>query len=102
MSGYERLKRYRERQSFERELAYLAKNWAELGTDPKTWTARQCASRKRWFIYYMRRRRERESGYPLGPHVARHWVGRAEAEHKRGKRDQGAWNMSVLRHLARF
>src|SRR5215470_9147394 len=30
MSAYARLKRYRERKSFEREMAYLAKDWAAL------------------------------------------------------------------------
>jgi hypothetical protein len=67
MSAYTRLKRYRERRSFERERFYLLKDWAALGTDPKTWTARQCASRKRWWIYYHRRRQERQSGFPLSP-----------------------------------
>lgn len=44
MSAYARLKRYRERRSLHRERQYLAKDWQALGTDPRSWTARQCAS----------------------------------------------------------
>jgi len=99
MSAYDRLKRYRQRRSLERERMYLAKDWPP---GHEHWTARQWASRKRWFIYYHRRRQERESGYPLSPRKARHWVGPAERKRKHQRSNPPTYNMVVLRHWLRF
>ena len=97
MSAYERLKYYRERRSLERERLYLAKDWQALGTDdPRTWTARQCASRKRWLIFYHRRRQARQLGHPLLPREPRHWAGPAERERKRAKLYRPTINLVVV------
>jgi hypothetical protein len=101
MSAYERLKRYRERRSLERERLYLAKDWAGLGTDPRTWNWRQCATRKRWCIYYHRRSQERELGRPLPRRRPNHWAGPAERERKRAKVYRPTCNLVVVRHLLR-
>jgi hypothetical protein len=102
MSAYERLKRFRQRRSLERERLYLAKDWRGLGTDePRTWTARQCASRKRWYLFYHRRRQERELGFPMTARAPRHWAGPAERERRRAKRYCPTINLVVARHLLR-
>jgi hypothetical protein len=98
MSAYARLKRYRQRRSFERERMYLAKHWPP---GHEHWTARQWASRKRWYIYYDRRRQERELGHALSPCKPRHWVGPAERERKRAKLYRPTCNLVVVRHLLR-
>ena len=70
LTPYERLKRYRERRSLEREFDYLSKRWPE---GHEFFTARQWASRKRWYIYYARRREERASGFTFPRRAPRHW-----------------------------
>src|SRR5215469_11322582 len=99
MSAYARLKRYRQRRSLERERTYLAKDWPP---GHEHWTARQWASRKRWFIYYHRRRQERELGFPLSPRRARHWIGPAERERKRRKRNRPTCNPIFYGGWVRF
>jgi hypothetical protein len=101
MSAYARLKRYRERHSLKRERLYLAKDWEALGTEPRTWTARQCASRKRWCIYYDIRRQEREAGHKFPRRQPSHWVGPAERERNRAKLHCPTCNLVVVRHLLR-
>src|SRR5216684_2031244 len=95
-SAYLRLKRYRQKRSLERERMYLAKEWP---AGYEGWNAHQWASRKRWYIYYDRRRQERELGYALLPCKPRHWVGLVERERKRAKLNQSTCNLVVVRHL---
>lgn len=97
--GYLRLKRFRQRRSLERARRYLAKDWEALGTDPKSWTARQCASRKRWWIYYARRTPAQMRGLPLEPWPARHWAGPNEREKKLAKAWKPSVNLALVRHL---
>jgi len=110
-SAYLRLRRYRQKQSLYREEMYLAKCWPP---GYKDWNAHQWAAVKRWWIYYHRRRQERELGFKLPRSQPRHWVSRAEGERKRrnSNRSAGAtgrlpdnrttWNPVVLRHWLRF
>jgi len=84
LTGYERLKRYREKRSLEREDLYLSKRWPE---GYKSFTARQWASRKRWFIFYTRRKEERESGLRFPPKsLPSHWPGEVREKHGRYSR----------------
>lgn len=98
-TAYLRLKRYRQRCSLERERMYLSKRWPP---GHRLWNAHQWAAVKRWYIYYQRRRQEREQGYPLSPRQPRHWVGPAERERKRARLGQPTCNLVVVRHLLRF
>ena len=79
MTGYERLKKYREKKSLERERKYLAKNWRP---ECRYWNARQCAARKRWVIYYTRRANARAAGEPVSPRTPSHWVTAAELKRR--------------------
>jgi hypothetical protein len=79
MTGYERLKKYREKKSLERERKYLARDWRP---ECRYWNARQCAARKRWVIYYTRRARARAAGEPLSPRIPSHWVTAEELQRK--------------------
>ena len=111
MTSYERLKRYRQKQSLYREEMYLAKLWPPAY---RFWNAHQWAAVKRWCIYYHRRRQERELGFKLPPSLPRHWVSRAEGERKRRNinrssgatgrlpDNRGTWNPVALRHWLRF
>jgi len=98
-SGYLRLKRYRERRSLEREQMYLAHLWPP---GSKHWNAHQWAAVKRWYIYYDRRRQEREVGHRFQHQEPRHWVGPLERERERAKLTQPSCNLVVVRHLLRF
>ena len=102
MSAYARLKRYRQRRSLEREQFYVAKDWEALGTDPRTWNWRQCASRKRWCIYYRRRSQERQLRHPLPPRQPRHWAGPAEHKRKRQRRYRPTCNPVYYGSWVRF
>jgi hypothetical protein len=84
MTGYERLKKYREKKSLERERKYLARDWRP---ECRYWNARQCAARKRWVINYTRRANARAAGEPMSPRTPSHWVTAAELKRKleRGK-----------------
>ena len=88
-NAYLRLKRYREKRSLVLEEMYLAKCWP---SEYKSWNAHMWAARKRWCIYYHRRRQEREAGFALGRNQPRHWVSRAEGERKRARRNPGTSN----------
>ena len=97
-SAYQRLKRYRRKRSLDREQMYLAKAWPP---GYELWNAHQWAAVKRWYIYYSRRRQERESGFPMSVRKARHWVGPAQRERQRLKRNRPTCNLVVVRHLLR-
>lgn len=97
--AYLRLKRFRERRSLERERLYLAKAWESLGTDTRRWTARQCAARKRWWIYYARREQEQMQGFRMEPRKPRHWAGPAERRKKLAKANKPSVNLALVRHL---
>ena len=99
MSAYARLKRCRQRRSLEREQMYLLKLWPPGYTD---WNAHQWAAVKRWWIYYDRRRQEREVGHKLLHQEPRHWVGPQERERKRQKHNRPTCNLVVVSHWLRF
>jgi hypothetical protein len=99
MSAYARLKRYRQKRSLEREAMYLAKRWP---AGYRNWNAHQWAAVKRWFIYYHRRRQEREVGHELAHRPPRHWVGPQERKRKFQKRTRPTCNPVVIRHLLTF
>src|SRR6266436_3295958 len=93
-SAYPRLKPHRQRRSLEREQMYLEKR---LPPGYEYWNAHQWAAVKRWWIYYHRRRQERQIGHSLPPRRPDHWVG--PAERKRLKRDRPTCNPVLVRHL---
>jgi len=65
LTGYERVKRFREKRSLEREAWYLD------GVRSPGWqrnlNGHQRAAWKRWLIYYRRRRALRDAGCGLSP-----------------------------------
>ena len=99
LSGYERVKRCRQRRSAIKGRLYLLKAWAALGSDVRTWTARHCASRKRWLIYYARRKQEEMQGFKLEPRKPSHWVGPIERAKKQAKASKHSVNLGLVRHL---
>lgn len=72
---------------------YLAKHWQALGFS--SWTLRECASRKRWWIYYARR----AQGLGSEPREPRHWTGPAERARKQAKLLKATVNPALFRHL---
>ena len=95
-SAYLRVKRFEERKSLEREQMYLSKAWTE---HYRRFNAHQWAAVKRWWIFYHRRRQERESGFRLDPPRPRHWVGSAERAKKLAKARKPSVNVGLVRHL---
>lgn len=91
--AYPRVKRYKQRLSLEREAMYLAKEWP---AKYKGLNAHQWAAVKRWWIYYARRRQERELGFPIGRPAPRHWVGPQERAKKASK---PSVNLGLVKHL---
>lgn len=98
-SGAERQKRFKQRRSLRIAELYLAKDWSALGSDTRLWTARHCASRKRWIIWYARRKQAQLLGFPPAPRRARHWVGPIERAKKQAKALRLSVNPFLVRHL---
>ena len=102
MSGYERVRRWEQRQSAIRAKLYADRNWPQLHTDASSWSWRQCAIRKRWVIYYARRRQAEMLGLGLEPRRPNHWVGPIERAKKQAKANKPTVNLCLVKHIAQF